>query len=329
VSRAVALVSVSPESAEAAQFRQAIERVPTLQERVELRFAEGAAVREAIAEAEIVSCSRLSSEQVSAAPKLRWIAFWSAGMDGLVTPQLLERRLLLTNSSGVHAPNIAEHVLAFMLMFSRRMRYHLRSQLAGEWQRRPDLARGGELFGETLGIVGLGHIGEALASRAQAFGMRVLATKRDIQTRYDGAVMPDALYPPNRLPELVAESDHVCIALPYTEATHHLFDADLLARMKPSAYLYNIARGKIVDEAALIMALQEGRIAGAGLDVFEEEPLPPNSPLWRMENVLITPHISGLSPRYLTRVAELFAANLTRYLDGRPLHNLYDAERGY
>jgi phosphoglycerate dehydrogenase-like enzyme len=159
--------------------------------------------------------------------------------------------------------------------------------------------------------------------------MRVVAMKRDPQARYAAEIVPDALYPPEALPRLLAESDHVCITLPYTPETHHLFDAARLAQMKPGAYLYNIARGKIIDEEPLIAALQSGTLAGAGLDVFETEPLPADSPLWRMENVLITPHVSGNTPHYFHRVAALFAANLKRYLHGEPLRNLYDAARGY
>ncbi|HZO90128.1 MAG TPA: D-2-hydroxyacid dehydrogenase [Chthonomonadaceae bacterium] len=330
--RTVVLVLLSPESGDAAAYRQAVEGDPELRERVTLRFATGDAVREAITDAEVVTCGNVSAEQVAAARNLRWISFWSAGMDGKARPELLTRGLLLTSASGVHGPNIAEHVLAFMLMFTRRMPFYQRAQMAGRWEHFGSSRAGGgaeELTGKTLGIVGLGRIGEALTARAKAFEMRVVATKRNPQARYNAAVVPNALYPPEELPRLLAESDHVCIALPYTPETHHLFDAGMLAYMQPTAYLYNIARGKIVDEAALIAALQEGRLAGAGLDVFEEEPLPAESPLWRMENVIITPHVAGITPHYFARAAALFADNLKRYLHGLPLQNLYDPARGY
>jgi D-2-hydroxyacid dehydrogenase (NADP+) len=219
-------------------------------------------------------------------------------------------------------------------MFARQMPFYARMQVAGRWERSMplDQRRGNDVFelnGQTLGIVGLGRIGEALMVRARAFGMRVVGLKRDPQTRYDAAVQPDALYGPDQLPELLRESDHACIALPHTPQTHHLFDAAMLAHMKPTAYLYNIARGKIVDETALIAALQNSQLAGAGLDVFETEPLPADSPLWQMENVIITPHVSGLTPYYFDRTTKLFSANLKRYLDGEPLHSLYDPARGY
>ncbi|HLV79366.1 MAG TPA: D-2-hydroxyacid dehydrogenase [Chthonomonadaceae bacterium] len=333
MSKMVVLALLAPEDADAAPFRQEIEGDPALAARVELRFAARDAAQEAIADAEVVVCGILPPDLLAAAQRLRWVSFWSAGLDTKLRPDILARDLRITNASGVHGPNIAEHVLAFMLMFTRRMPHYLRAQIAGQWQRTPspdfNTEMAGELTGQTLGIVGLGHIGEDLARRAQAFDMRVIATKRDPAARPENAARLDALLPPERLTDLLAASDHVCIALPYTPQTHHLFDATLLARMKPSAYLYNIARGKIVDEAALIAALQAGRLAGAGLDVFETEPLPPDSPLWKMENVIITPHVAGITPHYFPRAAALFTANLRRYLAGQPLANLYDPKRGY
>ena len=333
MSRTVVLALLAPEDGDAVPFRQEIEGDPALADQVELRFAARDTAREAIAEAEVVVGGNLPADLLAAAKRLRWVSFWSAGLDNKLTPEILARDLRITNASGVHGPNIAEHVLTFMLMFTRRMPHYLRAQIAGEWQRSPSpnfhAVTAGELTGQTLGIVGLGHIGEELARRAKAFDMRVIATKRDPAARHAGAAQLDALLAPERLPELLAESDHVCIALPYTPQTHHLFDAAMLSRMKPTAILYNIARGKIVDEAALIAALQAGRLAGAGLDVFETEPLPADSPLWKMENVIITPHVAGITPYYFPRAAALFAANLNRYLAGQPLANLYDPQRGY
>jgi phosphoglycerate dehydrogenase-like enzyme len=331
LSKTVVLIALLPNDWDAHAYREAIERDPELRERVELRFARGEEAREFLREAEVVACGNLPPEMWGLAESLRWIAFWSAGVDGKIRPEFLERKLLITNASGVHGPNIAEHVMAWMLMFTRRMHLHMRSQGMGQWRRDDQTQTRGaeELTDQTLGIVGLGRIGEGLLRRAKAFDMRVIATKRDISTRYAADSAPDALYPMEALPRLLAESDHVCIALPYTPDTHHLFNAETLAQMKPTAYLYNIARGKIVEETALIEALRTNRIAGAGLDVFETEPLPPDSPLWTLENVLITPHTAGLTPHYFARSAAQFAANLKRYLNGEPLTNLYDPSRGY
>ena len=158
--------------------------------------------------------------------------------------------------------------------------------------------------------------------------MRVVAVKRNPNVRHDNATI-DALYGLDRIPRLLAESDHVCIALPFTSDTDRLFDAEMLSHCKPSAYLYNIARGRIIDEAALIDALSNGRLTGAGLDVFETEPLLADSPLWSLTNVIITPHTAGITPNYFRRAAALFAENLNRYLDGEPLNNLYITSLGY
>ncbi len=331
VSKTVVLVMLEASDPDAQTFQDAIAADAELRERVELRFGRGDAAKTAIAEAEVVVSGNVSEELLDAAPHLRWIAFWSAGMDSKVSETMRARKLALTNASGVHGPNIAEHVLGFMLMFTRELHLYMRAQVEGVWGHGGSRPHRGanELAGQTLGIVGLGRIGEALAARAKGCEMRVVATKRDPNARYEAAVVPDAIYPSEELPRLLAESDHVCIALPYTPETHHLFNAETLAQMKPTAYLYNIGRGKIIDENALIDALRAGRIAGAGLDVFETEPLPPDSPLWKLENVILTPHTSGGTPYYFPRFAALFTENLRRYLNAKPLQNLYDSERGY
>lgn len=328
--RLFVVVALAEDDPDAAAYRDAVRKDADLRDRVELHFGKGEELDAYLPHAEIVTCGNLSPEQIAASPKLRWISFWSAGMDGKVTAQMRDRGLLLTNASGVHGANIAEHVLCFMLMFTRRMDVHLRSQLAGRWERGLPANKAGadELTEQTLGIVGLGRIGEALANRARAFGMRVIAVKRNPAVRYDSGHI-DALYGLNDLPRLLGESDHICVALPYTPQTDHLFNAEMLAHCKAGAYFYNIARGKIVDEAALIDALKSGRLSGAGLDVFEKEPLPAESPLWKLPNVLITPHVAGITPHYFARAAGLFVDNLKRYINSQPLDNVYDAARGY
>lgn len=323
------LVMLDAEDSDSQPFRDSLNANPLLAENFTLHFGRGD-VTEPLEQAEIIVTGKVTTEQLERATNLRWIAFWSAGMDGKATQAMLDRRLLLTNASGVHAVNIAEHVMGFMLMFSRRLHQHYRSQLAGEWKRSWSDAGGPEeLAGKTLAIVGLGRIGEALAVRAKGMEMRVIGIKRDVGFRHSTEVALDALFPLDRLPDALREADHICIALPYTATTHHLFDATMLAHCKPSAYLHNIARGKIVDEAALISALQDGRLAGAGLDVFETEPLPEDSPLWKLENVILTPHVSGNTPAYFQRMATLLIENLLRYLQGQPLNNLYTPEKGY
>jgi D-2-hydroxyacid dehydrogenase (NADP+) len=319
---------IGPTDKNAIPFREAIESNLKLQSQVELRFAPAEDAFDAIQEAEVVECLKLPAELLAAAPNLRWASFWSAGLDKRITPEMEARGLLVTSASGVHGPNIAEQVMAYMLMFTRRISYYMRSQIAGQWTHGKDMTFE-ELTGKTLGIVGLGHIGRTLATRALSFGMRIVATKRDTSNASKESFPLEAMYPAEDLPKMVERCDHVCIAVPYTRETHHLFDADLLSHMKSTAYLYNISRGKIVDEQALIEALEAGRLRGAGLDVFETEPLGQDSPLWAMENVIITPHIAGFTPYYFARVAALFADNLERYLEGQPLQNLYDPQRGY
>lgn len=327
------VVLIAPEDAvpfreDASPFQETIEGNPRLRDRVELRFARAETRIEAIKDAEVLVCGKLSPELIASASNLRWVSFWIAGLDKQIPPELKARNVLITNASGVHAPNIAEQILTYILMFTRRMPYYMRAQMERKWAH-DQIISFEELTGKTLGIVGLGRVGEALAVRAGSFGMRVIAAKRDVSSRHDESIIPEALYRPEQLPEVLSKSDHVCITLPYTRETHHLFDADMLAHMKASAYLYNVSRGKIVDEQALIAALKKGKLRGAGLDVFETEPLSADSLLWKMENVMITPHVAGFTPHYFARAAALLADNLERFIEGRRLKNLYDPRRGY
>lgn len=261
---------------------------------------------------------------LAAAPNLRWIQLTSAGVDRAARNGLLETALLITSASGLHATPIGEYVLAQMLMFCKGMHRFLRAQQRHEWTR----SMPQELYGKTVGVVGLGHIGAEVARLSKAFGCRVLATRRSVTERTSDAVA-DELLPPSELPALLAESDFVVLAVPLTNETRGLIGEAELRAMKPSAVLINIARGPVVDEAALVRALKEGWIAGAGLDVFEQEPLSPESELWEMENVILTPHISGGTEIYNQRATEIFCENLRRYLAGQPLMNLADAARGY
>jgi phosphoglycerate dehydrogenase-like enzyme len=258
------------------------------------------------------------------APKLRWIQLTSAGMDRAARSGLVESEFLLTSASGLHATPIGEYVLCVMLMFCKGAPRFVRAQERREWTR----SMPQELLGKTVGVVGLGHIGGEVARLAKAFGCRVIATRRSAQA---GATAEhvDTLLPSTGLPELLRESDFVVLAIPLTNDTRHLIGEAELRTMKPGAVLINIARGAIVDEAALVRALKEGWIGGAGLDVFEREPLPPESELWDLENVILSPHISGGTEIYNQRAVAIFCENLRRYLAGEPLMNLADAQRGY
>jgi phosphoglycerate dehydrogenase-like enzyme len=299
-------------------------------------------VREALGEGtEVLYTFHPPDDLLSKAPRLRWVQLHSAGADHLLGHPIMKSNVLITTSSGIHATPIAEYVFASMLAWSRRLPKMLYYQHRREWpQGRWDIFVGQELRGATLGIVGYGSIGREVGRIGKCFGMRVVATKRsvgevrDTGYRVSGTGDPEAqvldrIYPPERLAEMLAECDFVLISLPLTPETQGLIGEEELWAMKPNAYLVNVSRGDIVDEIALIKALQEGWIAGAGLDVFEKEPLPPDSPLYDLDNVILSPHVAGFSPHYDERASDLFAENLRRYLTGQELLNLVDKEAGY
>lgn len=275
------------------------------------------------------------------APNLRWVQAHWAGVDHLRDQPIWHSDVVLTNASGIHAPNIAQYVMAQILSWAHRTPRWFYYQQRGEWPRDrwqkfvPD-----ELRGKTLGIAGYGSIGREVARLASCFGMRVLATKRDARRledeQYELAGLGDRegtvaarIYPGEATRSMVAECDYVVIALPLTERTRHLFDEQMFRAMKPTAFLVNVGRGDIVKESDLIRALKKGWIAGAGLDVFSTEPLPADSPLWKMENVIISPHVSGFTREYDERAVALFCENLRRYRAGEPLLNVVSREEGY
>jgi phosphoglycerate dehydrogenase-like enzyme len=255
---------------------------------------------------------------------LRWMQQTFAGADWIFNyPQVLEKDFTLTTASGVHAIPISEHILALMLALARDIPYAVTKQQEHQWKRRGKVF---ELDGATMGIIGLGKIGEKTAQKAKGLNMHVLATRRN-PARSSPYV--DAMFGPDGLQEVLSQSDWVVIAAAMTSETSGLIGEDELKWMKPSACIINIARGSIIREAALIRALQDGRIAGAGLDVFETEPLPADSPLWDMKNVIITGHYAGITPLYFDRVMAIFLENLQRYEQGEPLMNVVDKALGY
>ena len=259
--------------------------------------------------------------------KLRWVQLTSAGTDR-VDPALIRAGLTFTTVSGLHATPIAESVLGYMLMFEKGWPALWRRQAEHNYDRMvvPRI-----LAGRTVGVVGMGAIGLECARLAKAIGCRVLGIRRSVAERGPDTVADEVL-PPGDLDELLAESDHVVLAVPLTEETRRMIGAAQLCTMgarSERSYLINIARGEVVDEAALTEALREGVIAGAALDVFEREPLPPESPLWELDNVIITPHITGGVENYNELATSIFCDNLRRYLDGEPLRNIVDPDRGY
>lgn len=255
------------------------------------------------------------------APKLKWVHALSAGVETMTFPEIQSSSTILTNSRGIHGIPIAEHIFAMILTFTRGLHLLLRQQMNKKWQRVPT----DEIHEKTMGIVGLGSIGREIAKKAKGLGMHVVATKREITTE----LFVDKLYPPTALNEMLSICDFVVVALPLIEETQGYIRLEHFEAMKQNAYFFNISRGAIVREADLNAALEQGLIAGAGLDVFETEPLSESSPLWERENVIITPHIAALSPYYLDRAIKLFADNLTRYVNGRDMFNIIDKQKGY
>ncbi len=260
------------------------------------------------------------------APQLRWLQQWGAGANWLIQyPEVVESDAIVTNVSGVHAIPISEHILAFLLAFGREIPQSVRAQERREWYSQPK-ENLFELVGKTLLLIGVGAIGGRTAEICSALGMRVLGVRRD-----PAMTVPhvEAMYAPSQLLQLLPEADVVILTVPLTHETEGMIGKRELQAMKHSAYLINIGRGATIQEAVLIQALQEGWIAGAGLDVFETEPLPEESPLWELENVIITPHYSGLTPYYDERAMEIFLDNLKRYQTGQVLRNVVDKKLGY
>jgi len=282
---------------------------------------------------------------LSRAPALKWVQLHMAGVNALADhPLYTASTLPLTTTSGVHAATIAEYAVTMMLALAHRVPRMVEWQARGGWppdEERWPLFVPAEVRGATLGIIGYGSIGRELARIAKsAFAMTVLACKRDPSRRADeGYCLPGTGDPDGRLPDewlghrdldsLVARSDVIVLCAPLTEETRGLIGAAALYRMKPSAYFINVGRGASVDEAALAQALRERRIAGAAVDVFAQEPPPAGHPLYGLDNVVVSPHVSGFLPSYDEKCSVLFAENLRRYLAGEPLLNLVDRARGY
>ncbi len=266
------------------------------------------------------------------APRLAWVHSASAGVERVLTPAGRERGLLVTNARGVFSEPIAEYVLMMILAVSRRLPQLLELQRERTWQP----LEGTELRDVTIGIVGLGSIGHAVASLAAAFGCRVIATRRRVDAPGPeagagaGSGSPiERVTGPEGLPELLGEADFIVLAAPLTPETEGMIDEAALAGVKPGAWLINVARGRLVDERALLRALREGPLGGAVLDAFRDEPLMPASPFYDLPNVIVTPHTSWSSSRVLDRSVELFCDNLRRFAAGEPLLNLVDAAIGY
>lgn len=321
----VLLVSLPAEQLERVlPYREEIERLAPAGMRVVMTH-DRQEIEALLADVEIVA-GGLPPELLARSHHLRWYQQWGAGADWLLKhPDALPEQAVLTNMSGLHAVQISEQILAYLLAFARALPLAFRAQREHQW--RP--AGWNELFelpGKTMLLLGLGGIGGRTARMAAALGMHVIGVRSHPTQPVEGV---SELYGPEKLPELWSRADFVVLTIPLTPETRCIINRQVLRAMKPGAYLINIGRGGLVDEEALIEALQNGWIAGAGLDVFAREPLPPDSPLWGMPNVIITAHYAGRTPHHERGAMAIFLDNLQRYTAQQSLRNVVDRQRGY
>jgi phosphoglycerate dehydrogenase-like enzyme len=267
------------------------------------------------------------ADLLSRAPSLRWYQQWSAGADWLLRhPEAAASNFVLTSTSGIHAIQISEHIFALLLAFARELPQAVRAKSQRRWIPTDQHERIFELAGKTMLLIGVGAIGERTAQIAAALDVRVLGVRRDPTIDVPGV---EAMFGPHQLPDLLPQADFVVVTVPLTEETRGMIAERELRTMKPTSVIVNVGRGGTIAEGPLAQALREGWIAGAGLDVFEEEPLPKSSPLWALDNVIITSHYAGITPHYHERALEVFLDNLQRYTSGKPLKNVVDKALGY
>ena len=286
------------------------------------------AFERAAPEAEVIyhasAPGKLLREVWALAPRVKWVQSRSAGLDSLLFPELVASPVLLTNGSGVFSQSLAEFVIGAAIFFAKDFRRLIRSQDAGVW----DQFDNEEVRGKTMGIVGYGDIGHACARRAHAMGMRVLGLRRRPELS-QGDPYISGVYGMEQLLDLMPQCDYVVAAAPLASGTLGLIGEAALTAMKKTAVVMNVGRGPVIDETALIHALESGRIRGAALDVFENEPLPAGHPLFKLENVLLSPHCTDHTPTWLDDAMQFFIDQFARYTKGEPLKNIVDKKAGY
>ncbi|MBI3744452.1 MAG: D-2-hydroxyacid dehydrogenase [Chloroflexi bacterium] len=281
----------------------------------------------ALRDVEVMFVARVPRDVLTRAPRLKWAQYVGTGVDALWHAGLANAPFTITNVTGTNALPIAEHCFLFMLMWAKHARQFLQLQKDHSYAR--DSVRPLWLERKTLGVLGIGGIGSEVARLGKAFQMRVLATRRSATRRQSNVDGVDVVYPITELRSMLGECDYVVNTLPLTKETERSMGEAEFKAMKQTAFLVNVGRGKLFDEPALVRALKDGTIAGAGLDVFATEPLPADSPLWDLPNVYMTPHVSGDLVDNRERAARLFCDNLKRFITGQPLRNVVDPKRGY
>lgn len=282
-------------------------------------------IKREIEHADVMIGWKITPTIFKCAKKLKWIQFGSAGIDHTMFPELEQSNVIITNLGGIHTSVMSEHVIGLMLALTRRLDLAMKLQAEHFYDRAEIAATADELAGKTLGIVGLGRIGRALARVAMAFGMAAIGTKRTP----DPGLMVDEVFTPDQLHVMLPKCDFLVLTAPLTPSTRALIGREEIALMKDGSYLINVARGAMLDHDALGDALRSGKLRGAALDVFPEEPLPSDSPLWDLPNIIITPHTAGSSPEYSKRAADIFKVNLDAFISGGRMINVYDRSRGY
>ncbi|MGH7599875.1 MAG: D-2-hydroxyacid dehydrogenase [bacterium] len=321
----------------AVNLTSSLARLKKLQEQIEFHLGaeiskielslDPAQFDEQMVEAEVIAGYRFSAAQFSRCRQLRWLHFGAAGIEKSLSPELIQSDVVVTNARGIHGDRMAEFVLGAILFFANRFDLAARGQFEKKWRQKEIIKGRSPLTGKTVGILGIGAIGMEIAKWCAAVGLQVIGLRRHPDLPKPEHVAE--IFSPTQIGEFLGRADFIVLALPLTAETRGLLSAERLRAMKPGAYFINIGRGDLVDEQTLLELLQERKIAGAVLDVFQTEPLPEDHPFWRLENVFVTPHISGNFVEYVDRVGEQFAENLARYVRGEPLLNVFDKEREY
>ncbi len=283
-------------------------------------------IKREIEDADAAICWRMTPEVFACARQLKWIQFGSAGIDHSAFDELINSDIILTTMSGIHVIPVAEYVIGAMLTMTHRLDLAHKLQLEHKYERAEIALNSRELAGKTLGIIGLGKIGLAIAHIAQAFGMRVVGTKRTVEADLPGV---DRIYASDELDDMLPFVDYLVIAAPLTDETRAIIGSLEIELMKNGAYLVNIARGAMLDHEALGCALRSGKLAGAALDVLPEEPMPADSPIYDFPNLIITPHIASSGKRYSERAAQVFETNLEAFIHKTEMMNVYDRDREY
>lgn len=271
----------------------------------------------------VTSLPEVKQETFERMGNLKWVQCAMAGINHLPLDYFREKDIILTNARGVHRVQMSEYTVGLLLAIVRRSDHYLKAQMKKKW----DYVTNDELYGKTVGFLGVGAIAKETAKKLKAFDVRIIGVKNKVEE----VEYFDEIYGKDQIDKVLEQSDYIITLLPLTDETYHIIGEEQFKKMKDTAWFINIARGSIVDEKALVKALQEGRIAGAGLDVFEQEPLPGDSPLWDMENVILTPHIAGPTPYYMERFVDVLLTNLEAYRAGKieKMVNVVDYVRGY